>query len=138
MHGLARVTLATTWAYQGLVPKLLVPDSGEQAILAAAGVPPGLVPLALVGLGVAEIALGLLLLVRWRAAWPLWITLLLLPVLLLGALVATPALHGAPFNPATLTLTMLALAVVALVTGRRLPSAANCWRRPSMGGDAGR
>ena len=130
VYGLARGTLAGAWLYQGLVPKVLFPDSGELAILRGAGLFGGAEPLVLALVGGAEIAYGLLLLVRWRARWPLWAMPGLLVLLLAGASAAQPALLVAPFNPITLTATMAALAGIGLLAGRRLPTAARCLRHP--------
>ena len=134
VHALARGTLAAIWLYQGLVPKLLVPDSGELAILRASGLFAGAEPVVLVLVGLAEIAVGLLLLLAWRARALLWLIIGLLALLLVGALVSAPALVVAPFNPATLTAAMMALAGIGLIAGRRLPPAARCRRRPPAKG----
>lgn len=123
-----RLGLALTWLYQGLVPKLLHPDSGERALTAASGFAPALVPFLVTALGFAEIAVAVLLLAtpRWRL--PLWLHLPALVLLPLGLASSRPDLFVAPFNPVALSIAMLALAALALVAGRDLPSARNCLR----------
>lgn len=128
-HGVARLTLAVTWVYQGLVPKLLVPDSGELTILRGAGLPSGPARWALTGIGWAEVAFGAILLVCWTSRLPDVVNLAFLFLLAIGALISRPALFLAPFNPLTLTLAMSALSVIALAANRDLPSARNCRRR---------
>ncbi len=131
LHGLARATLAGIWIYQGLVPKLIFPNTGELSILRASGLAGGVEQQLLAAVGWAEAAFGLLLLLRWRSRWPLWATLLLMPLLLIGAAAGSPGLLAAPFNPLTLNAALAALAATALIAGRRIPTAARCLRRPS-------
>ena len=128
-HALARGTLAALWIHQGLVPKLLAP-AGEREIMRRAGAFQGGEPLAVALLGIAEIAFGAALLLGWRSAVPLWLTALLMPVLAVIAGIASPELLAAPFGPVTLNAAMAALAGIALLTRRDLPSAARCRRRP--------
>lgn len=127
---LARLGLALTWLYQGLVPKLVSPESGEREFTIASGFPPSAAPALVTLLGLAEIALAVLLLAtpRWRL--PLWLHLPALVLLPLGLMKGKPEAFLAPFNPVSLSLSMIALAAVALVAGRDLPSARNCLRRP--------
>jgi hypothetical protein len=130
VHACARVGLALIWVYQGLVPKLLWPGTGELQIMRQTGLFKGREPAAVRLLGGAEIASGVALLGLWRARW-----LFVLNVLaLLGFTAATARtsrrLFLAPFNPVTLNLAMLILAIVGFVTGRALPSASRCLRRP--------
>ncbi len=134
-HGVARVCLAGIWLYQGIVPKLLYPDSGELEILRSSWVFAGSETWALTLIGWLEAIFGGFTLVRWRDHWPLWGTPVLLVLLLLGAVLGQPSLLVAPFNPVTLTGAMIALATIALTLGRKLPSASNCLRRPGKRGD---
>jgi hypothetical protein len=129
-HAIARLTLVGVWLYQGVVPKLLFPDTGELAILRGAGVLGGAEPVVLRLVGVGEVAWSLLLLVHPLTRAPLWVTLALLVALTLAALVSAPATLVAPFNPPTLNTALAGLCAVALVVGRRLPSAMRCRRRP--------
>jgi len=126
-----RIALAATWIYQGLVPKLLFPDTGELEILRASGAFPGREEAVLRAVGAGEIVLGLALLVFHRSRACLWIMIAVLIVLLAGAVKSQPALLVAPFNPTSLTLAMIGIAAMELVLRRNeLPSAARCLREP--------
>ena len=132
-HALARLGLASAWLYQGLVPKLLAPDSSERAIMLASGVPGDLVAPLQALLGVAEILFGVATLFV-PVARPLFLlTAGLLIALLIGAGVGTPGLLTAAFNPVSLTLTMLALAAVGWAVEPAVPRARRCRRQPRRG-----
>ena len=130
IHGIARLGLAATFLYHGLVPKLLGPDADEVAMFGAAGVPPGSIGPALVAIGVAEVVLGVALVARWHSR--------LLPALCAAfAVVATTLVAiaaqrylGTAFNPVTLNLGVLCLAAIDLLALPDLPSAGRCRRRP--------
>ncbi|MBI3966782.1 MAG: DoxX-like family protein [Chloroflexi bacterium] len=130
VHAAVRLTLAAIWVYQGLVPKLLFPDSGELEILRAAQLLTGWEPLVLRLAGVGEVLFGLVLLVWWRSRALYAVNAALLVGLLAGALLSQPAIFVAPFNPISLTLAMIGLAVAGWWSSGRLPTAARCLRRP--------
>lgn len=134
VHGVARASLATIWLYQGIVPKLLYPDSGELEILRSSGVVPGSENTLLTAVGWLEVLFGAIILLRWRDRWPLLATIPLLALLLVGAVLSQPSLLVAPFNPVTLNGAMIGLSVAALIVGRRLPTASNCLRQPDKRG----
>lgn len=140
IHATVHLTLAFIWIYQGLVPKLLFPESGEMEILRAA-VPvhaladPALhsmvILIAVMIIGVGQIVFGLLFLTL-RFAKPLhYLNIFALLGLGLGALWSQAALFVAPFSPAPLTLAMIALSVIGLANAKDLPRAANCLRKPA-------
>ena len=133
IHVVARAGLAGVWIYQGLVPKLLAPERGELAIVRATGLFHGHEKTALLLLGLAEIALGLLMLARPAARWPFAATLLVLPGLAAGALLAAPSSYLLPFNPAGLILAMGALALIGWWAAVDVVSARHCRRRPLTG-----
>lgn len=126
-----RSTLALTWIYQGLVPKLLFKDTGELDILRSAGLSSQVARVSLTLLGVGEIAFGLSFLVpRWRP--PYRTNIGILAVLLGGALRGKKSIFVAPFNPASLTVTMVGLSICGLTSDSvSLPSAARCRRKPN-------
>jgi uncharacterized membrane protein YphA (DoxX/SURF4 family) len=123
----ARFGLAAMWIYQGLVPKLLAPE-GEVAILDGAGVPNPAV--AVVVVGVAEVLLGLLILLTSRIRWPYLITSLLMVPLAIGVWFAQPSLFGLPFNPFALNVVALASGIVGYLTLPLVPRSSNCLRKP--------
>lgn len=130
---LVRGTLGAVWLYQGVVPKLLFPDTGELAILRGAGFSARAAHRAAAGVGVGEILFGLLffLLPARRLRPVYWLHIAGLFGLGAGALFSQPAVFVAPFNPLTLNIALVALAAVALlVPAEQLPSAARCLRQP--------
>lgn len=130
---LTRGTLGAVWIYQGVVPKLLFPDTGELAILQGAGFSMSAAHRVAAGVGVGEILFGLLfwLLPAGRLRPVYWLHLLGLLVLGAGALFSQPAVFVAPFNPLTLNAALMALAAMALLLPPELlPSAARCLRQP--------
>jgi hypothetical protein len=125
------VALAIVWIWHGLVPKLLLPETGELELLRGAGIARGFEANLLVLIGVGEIVFGVLLLVLQRSTKILWLMIAALIVLLVGAVVTNPMVLAGPFNPLTLTVAMVALAAVELVLARiELPSASRCGRAP--------
>lgn len=126
-----RWTLCAIWIYQGLVPKMVFPDTGELQILRSVGVPSGQGLWILELMGVAEIGLGLLnIMVRDSRAF-FSLQIIILGCLVTGAMLGQFSVLVAPFNPVTLTLSMVGLAVVGIVTMRDIPSASHCERKPS-------
>jgi hypothetical protein len=128
-----RATLGAVWVYQGVVPKLLFPDTGELSILQGAGFSAGAAQWVAAGVGVGEILFGLLffLLPARRLRPVYWLHLVGLLGLGVGALFSQPAVFVAPFNPLTLNAALMALAAVGLLLPPELlPSAARCLRQP--------
>lgn len=131
VHYISLLLLASLWFCQGLVPKLLFPDSGDAALLAATGwFPAGAERSWTAALGIAEIALAGLLLARHRDKRSYALQSLLLVVLTGAALIARPGLPSEPFGPLTLGAAMLGLGLVAAWTAGDLPSARRCRRHP--------
>ena len=127
-HWIARAALAFVWLYHGIVPKLLA-SSGEIEIALRTGVPAAIAPSFVLAAGVGEVLLALALLVA-RDARPF---LILSGAVGVGLAVVTgaldPKLLTEPFQPVTIGVAMAALAVIALLTARDLPTARNCLRQ---------
>jgi hypothetical protein len=127
IHGLARLGIAFTWLWQGLVPKLLFPGIDEKAMTAAAGLPLTLLP----AIGAFELGFAALTLCLWR-----WRPLFLVNAFLMaGALIAvclqSPSYLVAAFNPVTLNVGMILLSAVGYLSAAELPSASRCLRQGS-------
>ncbi len=126
IHALARLGIALTWMWHGLVPKLMYPSPDEKAaMLDAAGLPLTLLPV----IGALELICAAVTLCSWR-----WRSFFLLNALAMaGALVAvglqSPSYLLAAFNPVTLNMGMILLSAVGYVSARDLPSASHCLRR---------
>jgi hypothetical protein len=128
IHATARCSLAAVWIYQGLVPKLLCPDTGEVALLRAAGFSTDEAARLVKAVGWAEIGIGLTTIRLWNRREVFPATAGLLVALAGGALASRPAMFGAPFNPASLTAAMLALTAVGYLAGCDVPSSRSCLR----------
>lgn len=129
-HGVARLSLAFVWIYQGLVPKLLVSHPTELALLRAGGVPAEFAEMALYVIGSGEVLFGLCLLVFWRTRSLLLVAAALPLVLTIGVVVGAPGRLVGPFNPIALTAAMIGLGIVGYLAGTNLPTARNCLREP--------
>ncbi|HKS17114.1 MAG TPA: DoxX-like family protein [Planctomycetota bacterium] len=113
-HSISRLAVAFVWIYQGLVPKVLFPNTGELEIFRSTGIFPGEELTGVIMLGVAQSLLGVYHLVAWRSRAPLWAGLGSLAVLGAGGLIARPDLMILPFNPVSLILMMAALSAIDL------------------------
>lgn len=115
-QAIIHATLALTWIYQGLVPKLMFPHTGELEIMATVPLLQANAALWVQIAGILEILFGLLFL------WPHFsrplhmVNILALLALGAGALFIQPLTFIALFNPVSLTLAMAALSLVSLLT----------------------
>jgi hypothetical protein len=126
-HAAAVAGLAGVWLYQGIVPKLWKVDAGEVALWRrAAGLTSAKGRTAVRAVGAAEVAFGVLTMVKAGHRWPFVVTVVAMPVLAASALVTDRRLFGKAFNPASLNWAMVALAGVALASRDGRPSG----RRP--------
>jgi hypothetical protein len=130
VYALARGTAAFIWFYHGLVPKLLYHDKAELDLLSRIGTAPQNLSRAATLAGIVEIAFALLLVALWRQTWPLWITFVLMMVGIPVVAASAPSYLTAAFNPVTLNVSLAALALIAIVAKRDLPTAAHCRRAP--------
>ncbi|HVX84493.1 MAG TPA: DoxX-like family protein [Phycisphaerae bacterium] len=123
-YTVARATAAGIWFYQGLFPKLLGPHREEVRMTAALGIAH---PAAFVrGMGVVEIAMGVVLLLLWRRRWPVVVSALaMIPALVMG-MKAAPELIAAPFNVVTLNAATAALSVIACLLLPDVVTASAC------------
>jgi hypothetical protein len=130
VYGLARGTGAFIWFYHGLVPKLLYHDKAELDLLSRIGTSPQNLTRAATLAGIVEISFAILLAALWRQTWPLWLTFVLMMVGIPMVAASAPSYLTAAFNPVTLNVSLAALALIAIVAKRDLPTAARCRRRP--------
>jgi hypothetical protein len=133
-HAITRLALAAVFLYQGLVPKLIYRHYSELAMLADAGLRPDTAGWMLAAMGLMEVALGVVLLVAWRARWPFAVILLFMPSAAIAVSVVSPTVLAAAFNPVALNVAVSALAAVGWLTGTDLPSASRCLRARSEEG----
>lgn len=130
VHYASILLLALLWFYQGLVPKLLFPMAGEAELLARTGLFPGMERPMTALLGLAEIALAVLIALRHRSRLAIALQSALLAMLTGAALFAQPGLSGQPFGPIPIALAMLGLGLAAAWTADGLPDAGRCLRKP--------
>ena len=129
IHVLARLALAAVFAYQGIVPKLLVRHGDEIAMMEAAGVSTTQAATAVAALGFAELAAAVALLAAWSRPWPVWLCLIAMPIATIVVALSSPAFFDAAFNPFSLNVSVAALAAVDLLVMAGVPSARRCVRR---------
>ncbi|MFS0722883.1 DoxX-like family protein [Paenibacillus sp. 1P07SE] len=135
IHYCLVIVLAVLWIYQGLVPKLLYPDAGELAMLQSTGWAPGYEVQVVKVLGIAEILLGVLILLQHRKRWTYGLHSVFLLGLTLPVLWSRPELLSQPFQPLTFMLALLGCGLAAAGTRERLPHAGRCRRRPAAGAE---
>ncbi len=124
IHALARLGVAFTWLWQGLLPKLLFPSIDERRMIAAAGLPLRLLPvIGVLELAFAAAALGLW---RWRPFF-LW-NVLAMALALLAVAFQSPSYLVSAFNPVTLNLAMIVLSIIGYLSAAEIPSASRCLR----------
>jgi uncharacterized membrane protein YphA (DoxX/SURF4 family) len=130
IHVIARVALIAVFAYQGVVPKLLTRNVDEIAMLRDVGVSAGVTNIAVIALGVLELAFAAALLVAWHRRWPALMCLASMLVAITVVGVNSPRYFAAAFNPVSLNLAVACLAGIDLLVVGSIPSAARCLRRP--------
>ncbi len=131
-HAVSRLAVSFVWVYQGAIPKLIFNHPDELAMLRASGLSLDSAHRVSVGAGWAEFVLGLVILLAWKTRWPLWCTLAVMPLAIIGVSIRSPGFLSAAFNPVSLNVSVGALAAVALLEGGAgLPSASRCVRQPS-------
>jgi uncharacterized membrane protein YphA (DoxX/SURF4 family) len=118
---IARATVAFTWLYHGVFPKLLLHDAAELDLASRIGTPASQLVMAVTLAGWSEIFFGLLLLVLWRHKWPLWVTVVLMLAGIAVVGISAPPYLSAAFNPVTLNLGLAALATIGLIAGATSP-----------------
>lgn len=129
-HGVSTLAVAGVWIWHGLVPKLIFDHPDETNMLIEAGVEAGPASSMVLAGGVLEILFGLVCLLGSRSKWPMRITALMMMVATFFVALNSPERLTAAFNPVTLNLSVLALALIALATHPFAPRASRCKRKP--------
>jgi hypothetical protein len=128
LHLLSTLVVSFVWIYQGAVPKLIFQHPDELAMLVDAGIPSAWSPKILQLLGWAEVALGILVIAFAKMRWPFLLTIALMVLAMGSAILNSPRELSAAFNPVTLNVLMIAMALVGLACFGRFPSAGRCLR----------
>ncbi len=112
IRGLARIVVAFSFFYQGLVPKWLTLDPTEQAVVLAHGVSMSYVSwISHIG-GVLEMGLAIWLVIAFTDKKPLWIAGGILVFSLIDTMIFAPTYLGTTFNAVTSNLALLALVLI--------------------------
>ncbi len=131
LFALANVTIALSWLYHGIVPKLLHMETGELAMMQASGLFKGMEAIAVYAVGIGEVLFGLVFLFLGRSRLLHYLNLAGLLILGITAFFAKASIYLAPFNPATTSFGIMALSVLVLNICPFLPNAGNCKRKPT-------
>jgi hypothetical protein len=122
---LIHFVLAFLWIYQGVVPKLMFPETGEITMLQKLGVFKGYENDIVQIIGWLEIGFGLCFLsLRHKALHYLNITALL--VLGTAAVTIDLNLLKSPFNVVAMNVPLITLSVMALMLFNKIPRVSNC------------
>lgn len=134
IHVVARSALGFVWLYQGLIPKLLAQHADELAMIQQGGISVAAAPLTLMVIGWSEVLMGLAMLVLIHHRWLFHLTIFLMIGATVSVAINSSQLLIAAFNPVSLNVLMIGMAVVGLLTSRDIPSAQRCLRKPPEGG----
>ncbi|WP_020616896.1 DoxX-like family protein [Paenibacillus daejeonensis] len=132
-HYVLVLLVGLLWCYQGLMPKLLYPDSGELALLTGTGWATGYERQLLNALGWAQVIWGLLVVLLHRKRWVYIVSALAIMGLTFPAIWTQPELLQQPFQPLTTGLAMLGCCLAASRALDRLPHAGRCKRQADKG-----
>jgi len=130
IYSVARAAVAFVWLYHGLVPKLLFHNADELRMISRVVIPGMSTHVAVALAGTLEVCFGILVLLLWKSRWPLWLTILLMMLALVGVAVSSPEYLTGAFNPVTLNLSVAALAAITLLAREHIPTASTCLRQP--------
>jgi uncharacterized membrane protein YphA (DoxX/SURF4 family) len=119
VYAVARSAVAFVFAWHGLVPKLIFEDQGELQPLLDAGFDAETALTVVHVAGWMEITFAVLLVVLWRARWPLWVVVVGMVTVAIATALTSPQMFRAAFQPLTLNLCMGALAWIALAVDAR-------------------
>lgn len=125
---LSSFTLSLIWLYQGLIPKLMFPDTGELVTLQQSGLFPGIESEILTFIGLGEMLFGVVMLFIQKATVH-YLNLSALTLLTLGALFADKRIFILPFNPFSLNVSMIVLSIICLLLIHQIPKASYCKTR---------
>ena len=132
IHLVARSAVGLVWLYQGAVPKLLCKNADELAMLQQGGISVASAPLVAQVVGWAEVVFGLTMLLMFRNRWHFILTIVLMIAATVSVAICAPQFLSHAFNPVSVNLLMIALALVGLLAGRDLPSASRCLRKQPL------
>lgn len=129
IHCFSVCLIMLLWCYEGLVPKLLFPETGELAMMRELGWFKGIELQMVQLIGICEIGFGLLIACFHRRKWIYSVHTAALLALTIPAILYHSKMITSPFNPLTLSLPMIGLGFIAYISRRCLPQANRCKRQ---------
>lgn len=111
---LLRYTLALSWIYHGLVPKLLHIAPMEEAITASLGFSPEVSYWITKTAGIAEITFGIVLMLFYRQQQLVWLNIAALAGLLGYVALFVPQYLFEAFNPVTTNISLIVISLILL------------------------
>jgi DoxX-like family len=126
IHACSRAAITIIWVWQGLVPKLLLNQADERAMMAASHLSTELVPI----VGLIEIAIAAWAILSWRRRSFFVFNILAMAAALANVTLMSPSYLVAAFNPVTLNIAMIALSLIGYIAAAEIPSASRCLRKP--------
>nr|WP_044640150.1 DoxX-like family protein [Risungbinella massiliensis] len=118
------------WTYHGLVPKLISMNPEEiNMVSSLVSLSPTQASWVVIGLGIAEIGLGITWLLYTNKRRLLEIQIILFPLLTLSVILADPSYLVHPFNPFTLNISLFVLSVIGFFVSEDVPTAKYCKRQ---------
>ncbi len=118
---IANFTIAATWVYHGVFPKLLYMETGELSMVSASGIFKGIEREAVYTIGAAEVIFGLAFIFFGRLRILHWLNISALIILGIGAAIVQPDIYIYPFNPATTAFGIMGLSTIMLMIGKYIP-----------------
>ncbi|WP_372369265.1 DoxX-like family protein [Candidatus Uabimicrobium sp. HlEnr_7] len=112
---ISNIAIGITWIYQGLIPKIIFTHPQEVAMVEHNGYFTTEQSINIVVFaGVLECFFGLLFIITQKYNFLHFLNILALSVLLVSAFLIENSLFIFPFNPPTLSITMVALSLISL------------------------
>ena len=112
-YNLSRLAIAFIWLYHGLVPKLIFRHATELELINQGPVL-GSAELTLMLAGIAEVLIGIGVVIFWKQAWPIYLSLVGFVVLLVASVVIAPEQAVHAFNPITLTVSAILFCLIQI------------------------
>lgn len=112
-YNLSRTAIAFIWIYHGLIPKLLFTHATELELVEKGPIV-GSPEMTVLIAGIAEVIVGVGVVVFWNSRWPIYLSLGGFAVLLIGAVAISPAHATHAFNPVTLTISAILFCLIQL------------------------
>lgn len=112
-YNLSRIAIAFIWLYHGLIPKLIFSHATELELVEKGPVI-GTPEITIMIAGIAEVIVGLCVVVLWKSKWPIYLSLAGFAMLLMGAAVVSPGHAVHAFNPITLTVSAIIFCLIQL------------------------